>query len=227
MDPARSADGGDHQTRSRGRGRRMSQVPSIKGSIFARGVEDLGKLVSDGRLSREEVARRLEPGEDAHLGEAVLPTAWYDVRTYGRILDLLRDVEGNGDNRYLVERGARSAELLLSAGLYQQLEYLDRTRVAAATSPEERYRAFGLDLRLLTSLHRTIVNFGTQTARPDPLSDDRYVIEIADVAVYPEPLCWTTDGFINRLAEQHHEDSLWVWSRPQPDLIVFRMTRPP
>lgn len=204
----------------------MANVPSIKGSIFARAVEDVQKLLADERISDEDLERFLAPGEASLLGQAISPMDWYDVRTYGRILDLLREIEGQGENRYLMERGARSAEVLLDAGLYQQMEYLSRTQVAAASSPEERYLAFGRDLRLLTSLHSSIVNFGTQTARPDPEFDDRYMIEIADVEVYPESLCWSTAGFINRMAKQHHAEDLWLWSRPRQDLILFRMVRP-
>lgn len=33
----------------------MSDTPSIKGSIFARAIEDLCKLVSEGQVTREEV----------------------------------------------------------------------------------------------------------------------------------------------------------------------------
>ena len=204
----------------------MDQVPSIKGSIFGRGVEDLRKLVDRGGISRSELERRLGPSDAAYLDMPIAATAWYDVRAYGRILELLREIEGNGSNRYLRERGAQSAEVLLDSGLHQQMEYLNRTQVARASTKEERYLAFGRDLRLLVSLHRSLLNFGAQTAKPDPDYTDRYIIEITGAEPYPEALCWTTDGFINRMAQQHDAPELWHWERPRPDLLVFRMTRP-
>lgn len=204
----------------------MAAVPSIKGSIFGRGVEDLLKLVQRGEISRDEVARKLAPGDSAYLDAPIATTGWYDVQAYGRILELLREIEGDGSNEYLRERGAQSAEALLNSGLHQQMEYLSRTQVARARSKEERYRAFGRDLRLLVSMHGTILNFGTQTAKPDPDYADRYILEISEADPYPEPLCWTTDGFINRMARKHDAADLWYWERPSPHLLLFRMTRP-
>lgn len=204
----------------------MAGVPSIKGSIFLRGVEDLRKLLSKGQLSQAELESRLEPGDLVHLREPVHVSSWYAVATYGRILEVLREVEGQGSDEYLRRRGAGSAEALLEAGMYQQLEYLSRTQVAEASGAEERFRAFGRDLKLLVSLHATLLNFGVQTAKPDPEHADRYRLEISQADPYPEPLIWTTDGFINRMATQHRSRNLWTWSRPRQDLIVFRMTRP-
>jgi hypothetical protein len=204
----------------------MATVPSIKGSIFGRGVEDLLKLVAQGEISRADLERKLEPGDSAYLDEPIVATGWYDVQVYGRVLDLLREIVGCGSNTYLRDRGARSAETLLKAGLHQQLEYLSRTQLAAASTPEDRYRAFGRDLKLLVSMHRALLNFGEQISKPDPDFDDRYILEISGAEPYPEALCWTTDGFINRMAQQHHTPDLWRWERPTPERLLFRMTRP-
>jgi len=203
----------------------MTTVPSIKGSIFFRGVEDLRKLVSEGRLSRDELEAKLGSGDMAYLDETGSVASWYDVAAYGRILELLKQVAGDGSDDYLRKRGAESAQALLEGGLYQQMEYLDRTRVAAATGPEERFRAFGRDLTLLSSLHRTILNFGNQIAKVDPEHSDRYLLEITEAGPYPDGLVLTTEGFVNRMATQHDHPDLWVSTRPRRDLIVMRMTR--
>jgi hypothetical protein len=203
----------------------MSSVASIKGSVFVRAVEDIAKLVSAGTLSRGELQRRLRATDLALLNQPVAPSSWYDVQAYGRLLEFLRDVEGEGKNEYLRERGARSAELLRQAGLYQQMEYLNRTQLAQQKDARARYLAFGRDLRLLTTMHGSILNFGRQLVKDDPQHADRYVMEYQDVASYPEALCWTTDGFVNRMAKQHGMPDLWKWERPAQDLIVYRMTR--
>jgi len=44
-------------------------------------------------------------------------------------------------------------------------------------------------------------------------------------ADYPEILCWTSQGFCNRMAEEHGDADLWTWGRPRPDVVQFRMTR--
>ena len=56
---------------------------------------------------------------------------------------------------------------------------------------------------------------------------DRYVIETTEAGPMPASLCWTTDGFINRMSQQHGHGDLWSWSRPRPDYILYRMLRQP
>jgi len=204
----------------------VSKIPSIKGGVFSLAVEDLSKLVSRGEVSQEELERRLEPEDLEYLEQQILTVKWYPIRSYGRILALLRDTEGGGSNEYLRKRGARSAESLLQAGLYQQLEYLKRTQLEQENDPRARFLAFGRDLRLLTTLSGSILNFARWVSKPDPDSGDRYVIEVSEASDYPEVLCWSTDGFINQMATRHGEPYLWCWERERPDLIVFRMVRP-
>jgi len=203
----------------------MPSQPSIKGSVFTRAVEDILKLVSAGALARGELRRWLHPTDVALLDQPVISSSWYDVQVYGRLLELLRDVEGAGRNEYLRERGARSAELLRKAGQYQQMEYLNRTQAAQQTDPRARVLAFGRDLRLITTMFGSLLNFGRLQVKDDPEHVDRYVMEYVDVAPYPEGLCWTTDGFVNRISKPREQPDLWGWERPVPDLIVFRMTR--
>jgi hypothetical protein len=42
-------------------------------------------------------------------------------------------------------------------------------------------------------------------------------------APFPEVLCWTSQGFCNRMAEEHQTPDLWRWNRLRPDLVQFRM----
>ena len=204
----------------------MALVPSIKGSVFVRVVEDIAKLTAVGTLSRNELKRVLPPEDLALLDQPVTASGWYDVQAYGRLLEILKEVEGDGEDEYLRQRGVRSAELLLEAGFYQQMEYLNRTQAAQQKDPQARFQAFGRDLRLLISVHRSLINFGRSVVKADPQYPDRYVLEYEDVAAYPQALCWTTDGFVNRMAKQHGFPDLWSWTRPAPDKLLFRMKRP-
>jgi hypothetical protein len=203
----------------------MPLVPSIKGSVFSGHAEQVLKLVSAGEISRDELSRRLEPGDIAILENPIHATQWYDIRVYERIVLLRRDVGGDESNACLQRYGAASAERLLEAGLYQQLDYLRRTQVAARQEAEARFLAFGRDLRLLVSLHSTVLNFSRVAVKVDPEWDDRYVIEHSDASAYPEVLCWTTQGFFNRMAAEHGDADLWFWERPSPDRVEYRMNR--
>lgn len=204
----------------------METVPSIKGGVFSLAVEDLAKLVSAGTISEEDLARYLEPRDIDYLDQEIRITAWYPIGAYERILKALKDFEGEGSNEYLQRRGARSAENLLQKGLYEQLHYLKRTQLEQENDPRDRFLAFGRDLRLLTTLSASILNFSSWKSKADPDLRDRYVIEITEAIDFPEVLCWTSDGFVNQMATRHGEPHLWVWEREAPDFIVFRMVRP-
>lgn len=204
----------------------MSEVPSIKGSVFSHCVEKLLKLISAGKISWGELPRHLEPGDIEILKGPIHATRWYDIRIYERILLLNRDVTGDASNELLLQWGARSAELLIKGGVYQQLDYLNRTQLAKETDAPARFLAFGRDLRLLSSLTSSVLNFLSAEVKVDPEYDDRYVIEYSGAAACPEVFFWTNLGFINRMAAEHGHPDLWRWERATADRVVYRMNRP-
>jgi hypothetical protein len=203
----------------------MAAVPSVKGSVFVNVVEDVGKLISAGELSRAETKRWLAPEDLGLLDEQIFVSHWYDIRVYVRMNELLRDVVGGGSNEFLRERGRETARRLLEAGLYAQLQYLHRAGVAQETDAAARYEAFGRDLRLLSTLSGSIFNFTRWTPLPDPEREGRYRIEVSEAREFPDVVCWRSDGFVNEMASQHGDSDLWSWERPTPDLVLFRMTR--
>lgn len=204
----------------------MTQPPAIKGRIFATAVEDVTKLLAAGELRREELPRWLQPEDLAALEQPVVATEWYAIQTYARVCTLLRDVVGGGSDDYLRERGKRSAERLLEAGLYAQLEYLSRAQVAKETDPHARFLAFGRDLKLLTTISSSILSFSRWESKPDPEVAERYRIEVSEARDFPDVLGFTSEGFVNRMAMQHGDSDLWRWERAAPALVVFRMIRP-
>jgi hypothetical protein len=200
-------------------------VPSIKGSVFSGLVEDVNKLLASKRLKPEELSRWLKPKDISYLETAIQAHEWYDIRSYGRLSELLRDVEGGGSNEYLRKRGVRNAKRLLEAGLYQQLEYTHRTLFAQEADKEQRFLAFGRDLGRLITISSSILNFGRSSHKPDPDHKMRWLIEITQARDYPEALVWASDGFTNEMARQHNTPDLWTWARPELDRIVWSMTR--
>jgi len=203
----------------------MATVPSIKGSVFAGVVADVQKLVTGGRLSPDELTRRLEPGDIELLEEEIRLSEWYDINIYARMGELLRDVEGGGSNDYLREAGRRTTRRLLESGLYQQLEYLQRAGLAKTADEEARFEAFGRDLRLLTTLSGSILNFSRWASKPDPEHARRHIIEVSEARDFPEVLCWRSEGLMNEMVTHLGEPDLWCWERPKADLVVFRMVR--
>jgi len=201
---------------------------AIKGSAFSKVVEDVAKLLARRALSSSEASRWLTAEDLALLDKGVVISSWYDIRSYVRLSTLLLEVEGHGRHEYLRERGRRTAQRLLEQGLYAQLEYLQRTEASKVEADDARFAAFGRDLKLLTTLSASILNFSKWASRIDPDHARRYLIEVSDAQDFPEVLCWTSDGFVNQMAAQHrHGDDLWSWERVRSDCIVFRMTREP
>jgi hypothetical protein len=204
----------------------MASAPSIKGSVFEGVVDDVCRLVARGGISVDELTRWLKPQDLDFLDQEIVLSEWYEITVYTRMNELLRDVEGGGSNEYLRQRGRLTARRLLESGLYQQLEYLQRTELRKARDQRGRFEAFGRDLRLLTTLSGSILNFSRWRSKPDPEETNRYVIEVSEAQDFPEVLCWRSDGLINEMATQHGDPDLWRWECVGSDRIVFRMVRP-
>jgi len=203
----------------------MATIPSIKGSVFAGHAEILKKYLDTHPMDPATLESRFEPGDLKLVSGPITAATWYDIRIYTRILEFLRDYEGNGSNQYLVNSGMRSAENLIRSGTYQQMDYLRRTQVNAKSSERDRFVAFGRDLRLLMTVTQSLLNFASNELIEDPNHELRYIMQRSDAEHYPEVLCWTTQGFCNRMAAEHGNPDLWFWERPRLDLVWFRMNR--
>jgi len=201
----------------------MPQAPSVKGAVFSGVAEDIKKLFERGDLSRDAAGRWLTADDLALLDTHIAIASWYDIGAFNRFSELLRDVVGDGSNEYLEQMGRESAKRLLEAGLYSQLEYLQRTRVAEETVSHARHEAFGRDLRRLTTMSNSIYNFSTWTAMPDPENELRYLIEVTDAASMSDVICWRATGFVNEMAARHGDPNLWAWERIAREVVVFRM----
>jgi hypothetical protein len=201
----------------------MPFVASIKGSVVAGHAEVLTKYLASHPTAPDVLARRFAEGELGMLARPISAIGWYDIRTYQRVLEFLRDYPGEGKNEYLLDAGTRSAEALIRAGFYQQMEYLRRTQLNGQEESAARSQAFGRDLRLLATITQSMLNFVTSSVQVDPEHADRWMIVHTCKPPFPEVLCWTSQGFCNRMAEEHKTPDLWRWNRLRPDLVQFRM----
>jgi hypothetical protein len=199
--------------------------PSIKGSAITGTVEDVKKLVQKGAISEKELEQRLTGGALALVGQPIVVSGWYDMRAVASLVELLWDVEGHGDPAYLRRRGEETAERLLQAGLYTQLEFVKHHKLDGRSDAKARFEAFGRDLRRIVTLSGSIYNFGRWSVRPDPEREGRYLIEIHEATALPVPTSLATEGFLNRIAKEHGTH-LWRMERPRPDLVVYIMDRP-
>ena len=204
--------------------------PSIKGSIFKGVIGDIARLQQEGRISQEEVDARLATEDLVFLEGEIHAAAWYPMASYGRMMDLLGEIEGGGKDAYFVERGKGSARRLMESGLYQQLGFLlrwDSVLDAARDDQSAVIADFARNLRMVVSLASAIYNVGKWVVEPDPEHAGRVCIAVREARAYTDPMRLAIEGFLNECSRVAREDlaQLHISERPAADLMLFRMTR--
>ncbi len=199
-------------------------VPSIKGTAFQAVAVDLARLVQAGRIPRHVVELRLEAADLRLLDDKILPGLWYPIACYRRMSELLWELEGKGKPAYLLARGARAAERLFEAGLYQQM--LRGEQIGAEY--RERGESWSeFDGKLMTSIAGAIFNVSRWSFRRHPEDPNVNRIEVSDAAELPEVSRLAAQGFIEYTASRLTGVSVHVTSeRPRPDRIVFTLRGP-
>jgi hypothetical protein len=195
-------------------------VPSIKGSALQGVVEDLLRLREAGALDRDTLEAALEAEDLELLEQKVLPGLWYPLTSYQRFTELLMQAEGDGRSAYVVARGARAAERLFAAGLYQQLSRGDEIG-AEKQAANERWSS--QEANLMASLAGAIFNVSRwRFVTVEAAETSR--IEVTEAAALPEVSRWAAQGFIEYTASRLARASVEVTSeRPSPDTIVFTL----
>jgi hypothetical protein len=191
-------------------------VPCIKGSVFSSVVEDVERLVREGRVSREKIEAKL--GEEAlsHLDESIQPALWYPIESYRVLSELLVEVEGGGRMEYMFERGKRAAERLFDAGLYEQLRYAAKKN---AGGTRLQVRSAG---RLIITLAPAMFNFTRWSFHADPDTAKRFTIQVDDARELPEVLRYSAAGFCHAVSEAACKAKLSIrHERVRPDQILI------
>jgi hypothetical protein len=194
-------------------------VPSIKGTAFQSVVEDVRRLLESGRISPNELAARLEAEDLRLLDEKILPGLWYPLTSYQRLTEQLMETEGGGRISYVVARGARAAERLFAAGLYQQLA---RGEEIGAQKRAQSKRWSEHEANLMTSLAGAI--FSVSRWRYILETEGTSRIEVSEAEALPEVSRWAAQGFVEYTASRLAGVTTVVSSeRPAPDRIVFTL----
>lgn len=204
--------------------------PSIKGSIFRGVVEEIRQLRESGRLGEAQLEGGLDETDLELLDQKILDASWYPMESYGRMLDLLCRHVGGGRPAYYAERGAANARRLMDAGMYSQLDLLERWRkdeegVDPDRDAERLVSAYQSKLRLVVSLAGSIYNTGRWRVVPDPQHPRRVLIEIDDAGAYTDGMRYAIEGFLNECAKtvRHGIGALYATERPDPATIRIRM----
>jgi hypothetical protein len=200
-------------------------APSIKGTALAAVVTDLQQLVASGRIAREAVEARLAAEDLRLLDDKVLPGLWYPLGSYARMAELLWEVEGENDPAYLVARGARAAERLFEAGLYQQMQ---RGEAIGAEKRERGEAWTEFDGNLMASLAGAIFNVSRWRYRRHPEDASLSRLEVTEADALPEVSRWAAQGFVEYMASRLTGVRVQATSeRPSPSRIVFTLRSQP
>jgi hypothetical protein len=196
-------------------------APSIKGTAFAAVVSDLQQLLASGRVAREAVEARLEAEDLRLLDDKLMPGLWYPLASYARMTELLWEVEGGRDPAYLVARGARAAERLFEAGLYQQMQ---RGEAIGAEKRERGEAWTEFDGNLMASLAGAIFNVSRWRYRRSAEDPTLSSLEVTEAAALPEVSRFAAQGFVEYSASRLTGFRVQVSSeRPVPERIVFTL----
>jgi hypothetical protein len=204
----------------------MAEKPSVKGSVMTETIENTRKLLEEGSLSPGDLEARLRPEDLALLEEPTNVSKWYDLEFYQRLAELLHELDGGPREEYFRKKGFDRGQKLIEAGLYQQMEYVERPKVAGELDPKARFEAYGRDLKLFVTLSGAILNFSSWSVALDPDHADRYRIEVRAASAFPDFMGWGSEGLINAMASRHGLHDIWRYERIAPDFVVFRMLRP-
>ncbi|HVP30358.1 MAG TPA: hypothetical protein VMW35_14480 [Myxococcota bacterium] len=207
-------------------------APGIKGTVFSAIVEHVRALRDAGKIDPSLLEHRLGAKGVEVLEQKILPMNWYPIEVYGRLRDLLCEIEGGGKDEYTVAAAAESARRLKAGGLYQQLNYLERwqahaTTGDAAADAEARRNLFRSQLVLVSTIYAGLFNFGTTKIDPDPEFPDRFQLEYWDAGLMPRAGRLAVLGFWSEMSLS------WVTRKDEPlfyktdhaDHYVIRMRR--
>ena len=188
-------------------------IPSIKGTAFLSAHDDVHALLARRVLTRDELEVALEAKDLRLLDEKVLPSTWYPIGTYDRLLRLLCDKEANGRvEEYLIARGQKAGDRIAATGIYQQLD----------TTTE----ALGVRTgRVVVTVAGLIFNFTSWHFEREGATIGHFTIRVDEATNFPEVARFTTQGFIQNASTRIvGRPMLAASERPLPSRILFHVT---
>jgi hypothetical protein len=197
-----------------------SRPQSVKGSLVLGAVVTVRRLRDRGRISPEQLTARLGAAALTLIDEKIDIGRWYPLDVFCEILDVDWDVGGQRDPDYMREEGSRAADRLFESGIYQQLQFAERSeRPQAADNLIRR-------TKLITTITGSLFNFLTSDVRLNPEQGDSLEILYSNAAGYSEALRYTTEGFMNQINKRQGSSKRWSSNRVRSDLVVFTLRLP-
>jgi len=192
--------------------------PSAKGSVVMGVVASLRSAKKNGRVSEEQLAARLSSAAFALYERKIEIGLWYPMAAFGELVEFEWQLAGK-DPDYARRSGVQSADRMFDAGIYQQLDYAQRTDKA------QTREALLRQSKLITTVTGTLYSYLQTSVRFTP-DGSQLEIVYANAELFSEPLRLSTEGFMNRVNERQGSSRRWTSERTKPGEIVFRMKVP-
>jgi len=182
-------------------------VASVKGAVLEPPFNRVKQYVGSGKLGGYDLSRHLDPRDVELLAFEIHPTLWYPIDLYDRLIRVVCDCDGAGDERFYASFGAREAETVLSF----------RPLGALVEGASAFGRRSGVALVKLANL---AFSFGEWRFTGSSLEDFR--VEATEVGPLPDSLRFVLEGFMSALASRLTGKLVSVASvRPTRDWITF------
>jgi hypothetical protein len=194
--------------------------PSVKGILLVGAVVSVRRQRDAGRISSEQLEVRLGTETLALLDSKIEIGRWYPIGAFCELIDLDWDVAAGRDPEHARRAGALSADRLFDRGLYQQLDYAERSARAQTRAALMR------QARLISTITGTFYNFLQVEVRVDEQQSDSLEIHYGNAAAFAEILRYTTEGFMNQINHRQGSARRWTSERVRPDLVVYRLALP-
>jgi len=186
---------------------RSVEGASLKGAVLEPAFSRVKQYVAGGKLSAYDLSRHLDPGDVDLLSFDVHPTLWYPIELYDRLIHVVCDCDGAGEDGFYASFGAREADSVLS---FRPLKALvDDANVLGKRSGAA-----------LVKLANLAFSFGEWRYTGGSMADFR--VEATDVGPLPDSLRYVLEGFMSSLASRFTGKLVSVTSvRPTRDWITF------
>jgi hypothetical protein len=192
--------------------------PSIKGIALRSAVSDVAGLVESGRVSLEELQLRLTEEDLALVETGVSDSTWYPIGIYGRMLRLLFHVEGAGLTSYLERRGAAFVGRLAEAGIYQQVDFLERVRDPAGQENVDDVIRY---MNLVLTLWSVGLNFVRYRVERHPHLPLHVRIIVSDAADLPDEVVHVIAGALKEGFLRADRKVTLSATRHAPDVVHY------
>lgn len=192
----------------------------VKGTLLVGAVVAVRRLRDRGEVLAEQLEARLSGTALELIDQKIDVTRWYPVAAFCELLDFNWEVTGDRDLEFMRQQGAQTAERLFERGIYQQLDYAQRTERVQSSDSLVR------QARLIATITGTLYNFLDVEVCVDAEQPDQLEIRYHNAAEFSEALRFTTEGFMNQVNRRQGSPRSWISERPRPDLVIFRLPIP-